>query len=85
MIFQSSLKDIDSSLTVLENPNFEKKEINHYQLITKLMKRKIECLIALNQYIKAQTCWNKLLELSKNVSNITIESIKYIKYFFNIL
>lgn len=76
MVLQDCVKDIDSSLNILENSDtdFKKMEINKGQLIVKLLKRKIECLIALNQYEKAQVWWDKLLELSKNTYNITIES-----------
>jgi len=57
------------------------KEVNKGQLIVKLLKRKIECLIALNQYKKGQACWENLLELSNNVYKIPLEGIKYNQYF----
>lgn len=66
IIFQDCIKDIDTSLDVLENYNIKEKEINKSQLIVKLIKRKIVCLMALKQYKKAQTYWKNLLQLSKN-------------------
>lgn len=51
---------------MLENYNINEKEINKSQLIVKLIKRKILCLMALKQYKKAQTYWKNMLQLSKN-------------------
>lgn len=66
LIFQDCLKDIDTSLDVLENYNINEKEINKSQLIVKLIKRKVVCLMALKQYKKAQTYWKDVLQFSKN-------------------
>lgn len=41
----------------------------------KLLKRKVECLIALEQYENAQIYWDNLLELSKCVYKTKLEGI----------
>lgn len=74
-MFQSCLKDIDASLSILDDNNINEKEVNKGQLIVKLLKRKVECLIALEQYEKAQIYWDNLLELSKYVYKINLEGI----------
>lgn len=67
------MKDVDASLDVLENSNVTDKEVNKVDIIVKLLKRKIMCLISLNQYKKGQTCLEYLLNLSKNVYKISLE------------
>lgn len=67
------MKDVDTSLDILENSDVNDTEVNKGDIIVKLLKRKITCLIALNQYKKGQPCWEYLLNLSKNVYKITLE------------
>lgn len=71
--YQECLKDIDASLHVLENSDIDEKEVHKGQLIMKLLKRKIECLMALKQYESAKTNWENVLELSKNIYKIPLE------------
>lgn len=58
---------------MLENTNSSEKGVNKGQLIVKLMKRKIDCLIALKQYVEAQNFWENLMETSKDVYKITLD------------
>lgn len=76
-IFQNCLRDIDASLNILEDNNINEKEVFKGQLIVKLLKRKIECLIALKQYEKVQIYWDNLLEISNNVYKISLEGKIY--------
>ncbi|CAH1725534.1 SET and MYND domain-containing protein 4-like [Aphis gossypii] len=76
--YQECLKDIDASLNILENLDINEKEVHKGQLIMKLLKRKIECLMALKQYESAKTNWENVLELSKNIYKIPLED-KFIK------
>jgi len=72
IVLKDCLKDIDNSLDVLEHTKFKDREVNTSQLIVKLLKRKIECLMTLKQYKSAQICWENLLKLSKNVESIKV-------------
>lgn len=60
---------------MLENTNSSEKGVDKNQLIVKLMKRKIDCLISLKQFVEAQNCWENLLKISKNDFKITLEGI----------
>ncbi|XP_015369170.1 PREDICTED: uncharacterized protein LOC107165455 [Diuraphis noxia] len=71
--YQECLKDIDTSLNILENSDINEQEVNKGQLILKLLKREIECLIALKQFKTAKTNLENILELSKNVYKIPLE------------
>lgn len=73
ILFQECLKDIDTSLNILENSDINEQEVNKGQLIVKLLKRKIECLMALKQFKTAKTNLENLLELSKNVYKILLD------------
>lgn len=57
----------------MENSDINEKEVHKDQLIMKLLKRKIECLMALKQYESAKTNWENVLELSKNIYKIPLE------------
>jgi len=57
----------------LENSDINEKEVHKGQLIMKLLKRKIECLMALKQYKSAKTNWENVLELSINIYKIPLE------------
>jgi hypothetical protein len=65
----------------LENSVINEKEVNKGQLIIKLLKRKIECLMALKQYENAKTNWENIIELSKNIYKIPLEGNVFKIYF----
>jgi hypothetical protein len=69
------VKDINATLKLLENTNSSEKGVDKNQLTVKLMKRKIDCLIALKQFVEAQNCWESLLKISKDDFKITLEGI----------
>lgn len=69
-------------MDVLDNCDINDKEVNKGQLTVKLLKRKIECLLALNQYKKGKACLEDLLELSNNVYKIPLEGNGVIKIFY---
>lgn len=73
MLFQECLKDIEASLNILENSEINEQDVHKGQLIVKLLKRKIECLMALKQFKIAKTNWENILEVSKNVYKIPLE------------
>lgn len=73
MLFQECLKDIEASLNILENSEINEQDVHKGQLIVKLLKRKIECFMALKQFKTAKTNWKNILELSKNVYKIPLE------------
>jgi len=73
MLFQECLKGIEASLNIIENSEINKQDFSKGHLIVKLLKRKIECLMALKQFKTAKTNWKNLLELSKNVYKIPLE------------
>lgn len=58
---------------MLENCNINEKELNKDQLIVKLLKRKIECLMSLKQYEKARNCRDNLLTFSKQVDTVSLD------------
>lgn len=64
----------------MENSVINEKEVNKGQLIIKLLKRKIECLMALKQYESAKTNWENIIELSKNIYKIPLEGNVFKKY-----
>ncbi|XP_060860952.1 SET and MYND domain-containing protein 4-like isoform X1 [Metopolophium dirhodum] len=70
--YQECLKDIEASLNILENVEINEQDFPKGQLIVKLLKRKIECLMALKQFKTAKTIWKDILELSKNVYKIPL-------------
>lgn len=76
MIFQECIKDINYCLEILDTINVDEAEVKKGQLVVKLLKRKIECLMVTNQFINAQICWEHLLELTKNVyTNESLDGI----------
>lgn len=50
----------------------------------KLLKRKIVCLVALNQFKNGQTCLENLIELSNNVYKISLDSMYDVYNLINI-
>ncbi|VVC39982.1 Tetratricopeptide repeat,Zinc finger, MYND-type,Tetratricopeptide-like helical domain,SET domain [Cinara cedri] len=71
--YEDCLKDIDISLNVLENLDIPLKQITIRQIIVKLLKRKINCLIALKHYKKGRMCWDHLLAVPTNMFNASLE------------
>jgi len=57
----------------MENSDINEQGVHKGQLIVKLLKRKIECLMALKQFKTAKTNWEIILVLSKNVYKIPLE------------
>ncbi|KAL4132470.1 hypothetical protein QTP88_009613 [Uroleucon formosanum] len=78
--YQECLKDIEASLNILENSEINEQDVHKGQLIVKLLKRKIECLMALKQFKIAKTNWENILEVSKNVYKIPLEDQFIKKY-----
>lgn len=81
MLFQECLKDIEASLNIIENSEINEQEFSKGHLIVKLLKRRIECLMAFKQFKTAKTNWENILELSKNVYKIPLPGQWYKKYF----
>ncbi|XP_050422098.1 SET and MYND domain-containing protein 4-like [Adelges cooleyi] len=65
--FYDCLKDIEMTLDILNLINSSFKDNEKDILVVKLLKRKIQSLLALCHYTNAYTCWQELSKMSPNI------------------
>ncbi|XP_050540761.1 SET and MYND domain-containing protein 4-like isoform X2 [Daktulosphaira vitifoliae] len=78
--YHGCILDIDICFEILKSEKCNIKILEKNRLLTKLMKRKVECLTEAKQYRYAIMCWQELLDFSKNISKISLDENFVNKY-----